>query len=118
MRRRLLALVVGGVMAFAAMQVAFAAIPTSISARYDATAMHFKGRVSSDDPECVAGRVVRLFKKTVNGPELQGRDRTNTAGRWDIELMDARGKYFAWTPRAEAMDGFCASDRSRIVDVM
>lgn len=95
------------------------AVESSITARYDQEVQHFKGRVSSPNDECVANRKVKLFKKTASGPQLQGVDRAGEAGRWDIELMSAHGKYFAVAVAYETMDGkLCARAKSRVVDVM
>ena len=118
MRTRLIALVAVSMVVLGSAQVALAAIPTTITARYDTEVQHFKGRVKSDDAECVGGRTVKLFKKTSDGPQLQGKDTTGTLGRWNIELMSAHGKYFAVTPRAESMHGVCERAVSPIVDVM
>jgi hypothetical protein len=99
-------------------QAASAAVTSTITIRWNATAERFHGRVSSSNAECEAGRIVRLFKATTHGPVLQGKTHTGAAGRWHIEVMHAHGHYFAKTPEQTVMGVVCGGDRSRTLDVM
>jgi hypothetical protein len=118
MRRRALVLLAGTIIAIAGADVASAAVATTVSIRYSASKQLFHGDVESSHADCRMGRKVKLFKQTVDGPVLQGRDRTDDHGVWKIDVMHASGHYFAVAPRYEAMHAVCAKDRSRTIDVM
>ena len=118
MRRWLLAVAVGALM-LVATTAAFAAVPSTLTIRYNTSTENFHGKVRSADAECVANRRVKVFRRTASGPSLQGRARTNNNGRWVFHAMDAHGGYFAAAPRHEAMgDTVCRKDRSPTLDVM
>ncbi len=117
MRRAFLAVAVSAVMLLTA-SAAFA-VQSTVTIRYNTATENFHGRVRSSNEECTANRVVRVFRKTANGPSLQGRVRTNANGRWRFHAMDAQGRYFAVAPRYDAMgDAVCQKDRTPTIDVM
>jgi hypothetical protein len=98
--------------------VALAAVPSTISAAYNQQTERFHGRVTSSNAECEAGRVVKVFKKTADGRELQGKTTANGRGRWTVEVMHAHGHYVAVAPEQKIMHDRCARTASKIVDVM
>lgn len=98
---------------------ALAAVPSTISIRFNHDTEHFKGKLSSSDAECEAGRIVKLYEKTANGRTLQGKTTSKANGNWNIELMQAEGLYFAVTPKYKAMQGTtCGRAVSPDEDVM
>jgi len=117
MRRVLTALAVA-TMTLVGAQAAFAAAASDISVGYNTTTESFHGRVTSDNAECKAGRTVKLFKVTADGPRLQGRTTTNRRGHWKVEVMHAHGHYFAKTPTERVMHTRCDGAKSRTIDVM
>lgn len=118
MRERFVALVTLAVMVLG-MSAALAAVNTTITARYNAETERFTGVVDANDAECVANRRVKVFKKTADGLELQGRTRANSEGRWRLDVMEASGQYVAVAPVYETMAGAtCEKARSGVVDVM
>ena len=118
MQRRLLALILGATLLMAA-NAASAAVPSTLTIRYNTSTENLHGKVRSSDTECVVNRRVKVFRKTASGPSFQGRVRTNGNGRWVFHAMDAHGRYFAVAPRYEAMgDTVCRRDRSPTLDVM
>jgi hypothetical protein len=118
MRRTVLAVVLTATMGMFGTQVASAAATSHITIRWNATTERFHGKVTSTNEECIAGRTVKLFKKTADGPVLQGKTQTNANGGWRIELMHAHGHYFARTPTQKVMHVTCGGDRSPTIDVM
>jgi hypothetical protein len=77
---------------------------SQVSIRYDSGTENFKGRVSSDEDECRSGRVVKLYKKTADGRSLEGKDKTNSKGSYQVEVMHADGRYFAVAKKYEGMN--------------
>jgi hypothetical protein len=117
MRRVLIALAVA-TMTLVGAQTAFAAAASQISIGFNTRTENFHGRVTSDNAECKAGRTVKLFKVTADGPTLQGKTTTNRHGHWKVEIMHAHGHYFAKTPTETVMHTKCDRARSRTMDVM
>ena len=118
MRRPLLAVVLGAILLVGA-NTALAAVPSELTIRWNAATENFGGRVRSSNDECLAHRVVKVYKRTASGASLQGMVMTNAEGRWKFHAMEAHGRYFGVTPRYEAMgDTVCGRDRSRTIDVM
>ncbi len=81
----------------------------------------FKGRVSSERDECVAGRRV-LVKKEVEGRDLvKGRVFTDEDGRWRFKRTDAKGSFYAVAKRVQVMSGEetldCLKARSETIEV-
>lgn len=118
MRRRALVLAAGTIVTLAGMNVAFAAVPGTVSVGYNHTTELFHGAVSSSNGECQAGRTVKLYEEAADGPSLQGRVMSNENGRWSIEVMHASGRYFAVVSEQKVMHTTCGRARSRTVDVM
>jgi hypothetical protein len=118
MRHKLLAVLIAATIGLLGAQTAFAAVASQISIRWNPTTERFHGKVTSTNAECVADRIVKLFKETASGPALQGKTHTNTNGAWRIEVMNAHGKYFAKTPQQKVMGVTCGGDRSKTIDVM
>jgi hypothetical protein len=89
-----------------------------VSIRYNTDSEHFKGRVSSDEAECRAGRTIKIFKKTRDGRSLQGKDKTNSKGRYSVAVMHANGRYFAVARKYEGMNNLvCKKGRSKTIRV-
>jgi len=118
MRKRALVLIAGTVIALASVGVAFAAVPSTVSLGYNHDTEFFHGAVRSADAECQAGRTVKVYQETANGPALQGRVMTDADGNWRIEVMHASGHYFAVAPAQKVMHTNCGRAKSRTVDVM
>jgi hypothetical protein len=118
MRRTAIVVAMGAIMTLAGMRAAVAAAASQISARYNADAQMFHGKVSSANAECQAGRTVKLFKQTANGRMLEGMATSNAQGGWKAEVMNAGGMYFAVTPREKVMNITCDRARSNTIDVM
>jgi len=118
MRKRALVLVAGTIIAFASMTSAFAAVTSTISIGYNHDTEFFHGVVGSSNTECQAGRVVKVYQETSNGPSLQGRVMSNADGSWKVEVMHAGGHYFALVPAEKVMHTHCGRAKSRSVDVM
>ncbi len=118
MRQKLLALLVVATMGVLWAPSASAAARSHITIRWNATTEHFHGKVRSGNANCIADRVVKLFKKTADGRVLQGKTHTNENGRWRIEVMHPHGHYFAKAPKKKLMHGTCLAARSSLIDVM
>ncbi len=117
-RRGITVIAMSAVLTLFGGSAALAAVPSTISIGFNQETEHFHGKVRSSDDECSAGRTVKLFEKTADGRTLQGKATTNANGKWDIELMQAEGFYFAVTPKQKAMHAKCGRAVSRMVDVM
>ena len=115
-RRIIIAVLAATIMSIGA--TAALAATSQISARYNATSEAFHGKVSSGNDECLAGRTVKVFRKTSSGKVLQGKTTTNATGGWKLAIMHAHGKYIAYTPAYEAMHATCDAATSAVVDVM
>jgi hypothetical protein len=118
MRRKLLTVLIAATIGVLGAQTAFAAVASQISIKWNPTTERFHGKVTSGNAECVAHRVVKVFKVTANGPVLQGKTQTNDNGGWRLEVMHVHGHYFAKTPAQTIMSVHCAGDRSPTIDVM
>jgi uncharacterized membrane protein len=118
MKRTAIVAAMGAIMTLAGMQGAFAAVASQISAAYNADTEMFHGKVRSGNAECQAGRMVKVFKQTANGRELQGMTSSNEHGGWKVEVMHAGGHYFAVTPKEKIMHTTCNRAKSDTVDVM
>jgi tellurite resistance-related uncharacterized protein len=117
MGRKIIIAVVAATIMLVGATAAFAAT-SHISAKYNATSEAFHGKVTSGNDECLAGRTVKVFKKTSSGKVLQGKTMTNATGGWKLSVMHAHGKYIAYTPAYEAMHTTCDAATSAVVDVM
>jgi hypothetical protein len=117
MRRTALVALVTAIMALGVIQAAWA-VGGTVTMRFNHDTEVFHGKVQSPNAECRIGRVVKLFKVTAGGRELQGKIRTGDAGTWKLELMHAEGNYIAIAPRFEAMHATCDRLASSTLDVM
>ena len=55
----------------------------------------FRGRVRAIDATCVSDRIVALKRKRADGSTVRrGRDVTDAMGRWAIDRMPVRGRWF------------------------
>jgi hypothetical protein len=95
-----------------------AAVASHVTIGWNATNHYFHGTVTASNQECVAHRIVKVFKKTSNGRELVGKTTAKKSGHWKVSLMAHSGKYFAKAPAQTVMSTNCAKARSHIVDVM
>lgn len=91
---------------------------SEVSIRYDSDTEKFKGRVSSDERECRAGRTVKIYKRTADGRSLQGKDKANSRGHYQVEVMHADGRYFAVARKYEGMNNLvCEKGVSETITV-
>ena len=118
MRRYILAAIVAATVSLVGAQVALAAVASTISIGYNTHSQSFHGKVSSSNAECQAGRKVRVFKRTSNGPSLQGRAMTDANGAWKIEVMHPSGHYYAVAPMEKVMSTECGRAVSHTIDEM
>ncbi len=90
--------------------------PTKVTIEY--VEGHFVGKVSSDTGECEVARTVKIFKRTADGKSLVGKDKTDSDGRYDVDLMTAEGRHFARAGRTEPMaDAVCVTGRSPTIRI-
>ena len=85
-------------MALAGSTAAFAAVPTTLSANYNASTGFFHGAVHSSNAECEAGRAVKIYLQKAGADSLQGKTMSKANGTWKIEVMHAGGHYYAVAP--------------------
>ncbi len=95
-----------------------AAVASSITIHWNATAEAFHGKVTSANSECIAHRKVKVLKKTASGPQLVGTTTSNNKGGWSVSVMAHSGHYFARTPAQTIMSTHCGGARSTTIDVM
>ena len=90
------------------------------------TAPAFHGKVKSESDDCVAGRKVKLMRRTRPGrpTRLLGTDVTDDRGRWEVTEPDEftlkSGIYLSRVPKdivPRPVATVCAKDRSRKVVV-
>jgi hypothetical protein len=119
MNRAKVALVVGlATIALLNFSGARAGMASRVSIAYQSNAEDFTGRVRSGERECRVRRTVKVFRKTANGRSLQGKDKTNSRGRYRVHVMAADGRYFAVATRHEGMNNLvCERDRSQTIRV-
>jgi len=65
-----------------------------------------------------SSRTSTVFKKTSSGRVLEGKTITGSKGGWHLEVMHAKGKYVAVTPKQKEMGIVCGQATSPVVDVM
>jgi hypothetical protein len=118
MRRHVLAVIVAATVSLVGAKVALAAVASTISIGYNAQTENFHGKVHSPNAECQAGRTVRLYKRTANGPSLQGRGRSGPHGAWKIQVMHPSGHYYAVVPKAKVMNIECGRAASHTITQM
>lgn len=113
-----LVVALAAVISLLALPGARAGVESRVSINYNAETEDFTGRVRSENAECRANRTVKIFKKTADGRSLQGKDQTNSEGRYVVHVMAANGRYFAVVKRYEGMDNLvCERDRSRTIRI-
>jgi len=118
MRRKAVTLAAAAVMALGLAQTASAAVVSHISIAWNASTGRFHGKVTASNAECIAGRTVRVFKKTSSGRSLQGKTISNSKGVWRLEVMHPHGHYFAVTPMQTIMNTECGRAQSKTINVM
>lgn len=79
----------------------------------------FHGEVKSDSPDCIANRKVRLFKQTTGADKLLGKDRTDSAGKWEILKNPKSAVYYAKVNEfaQETPQLVCLADTSKKIAV-
>ena len=117
MRRKIATLALAAMLAIGLAQTASAAVTSHISIAWNAKTERFHGKVTSTNNECIAGRTVRLFKKTSSGRSLQGKTMSNSKGVWRIHVTNPHGHYFAVTPMQKIMTTECGRAQSKTIDV-
>ncbi len=118
MRRHLIVLLMTVAVSLVGAQAAFAAVASHITAAYNTSTEKFHGTVTSSNAECEAHRTVKVFKKTSSGRVLEGKTTSGSKGSWHLEVMNAKGKYVAVTPKQKEMGIACGQATSSVVDVM
>ena len=83
---------------------------SEITIGYKSGNSEFAGAVRSDENECESGRRVTLKKKRPGPDQKVGQTVTNQRGRWEIRVPDAKGRYYAKTPKQSV-----TSDEGRVV---
>ncbi len=79
---------------------------------YSGKSDKFKGRLRSNEPACLAGKV-KVFEKQKGKDPKVGADKTNTAGKWSFEDRGADGKFYAAVPEKTVAAGVCPAARSK-----
>lgn len=94
---------------------------SDVTIRYNAEKSQFQGRVTSEKPSCVRNRTVVVFRRTPGQDPEVGRDRTNTNGRWKVEVNAAQGRFYARVLRRvrtpEGHRHVCKAARSETIEV-
>jgi hypothetical protein len=97
--------------------------PSELTIRWNEERTLFKGRLTSDNPECIALRLVRVFKvRRGEKDKVVGVDLTNANGRWRVDKKRANGRYYA-RARASDIGGYygagdtCGKARSGTIEV-
>jgi hypothetical protein len=116
MRRGLMVILVA-IMSLAIVQAAWA-VGGTVTIKYNAGKEVFHGKVQSPNSECRVGRVVKVYKVTADGRQLQGKMRSTDTGAWKVSLMHAHGTYVAVAPTFEGMHATCDRITSDTLDVM
>lgn len=78
---------------------------------------NFHGKVTATKAHCVAGRTVNVFRETTSGNQLIGSTSSGSLGKWTVNVMQARGKYFARTPAQTRQGTACSGAKSNVVTV-
>ena len=117
MQRRVMVVLAAVIMSLTIAQTAWAA-GGAVSIKYNADTEVFHGKVQSPDNECRVGRVVKIYKVTADGRQLQGKMRSTDTGAWKVPLMHAHGTYIAIAPTFEGMHATCDRIASDTLDVM
>lgn len=97
-------------------------IPSQVSIKWNENRTLFKGKVRSEDPECLGDRRVTVFKKRPGKDKKVGSDFTNNRGKWKVDKRQANGRYYARVA-AKQLSGYygpgdkCARARSRTIRV-
>lgn len=117
MRRRVMVVLAAAIMSLAIAQAAWA-VGGTVTIKYNTDTEAFHGKVQSPNSECRVGRVVKVFKVTADGRQLQGKMRTSDSGTWKVPLMHAHGTYVAVAPTFQGMHATCDRIASDTFDVM
>ena len=90
----------------------------TLTIKYKKRAEAFKGTVTSTETTCAAGITVKVFRNKNGGPELQGKGKTNDAGRYRVDKKVKRGSFFPTTPRSVDPEiGICAAAQANSIFV-
>jgi len=99
-----------------------AVIPSEVTIKFKEGPTLFKGKVTSDLPECREGRLVTVFKVRKGPDKTVGSDLTNARGKWKVDVNHANGRYYAKVKRSQ-LGGYygggdtCAKARSDTIEV-
>lgn len=118
--RRAAATALGGIMLVSAAAPANAQdMPFASKIRLENGFPAFHGKVKSDSPDCIANRKVRLFKEKSGPDKLLGKDRTDSAGEWEILKTPRPGVYYAKVNEfgQETPQLVCLADKSNKVAI-
>jgi hypothetical protein len=78
----------------------------------------FKGKVSSSNDSCVAGRAVKLFQPTAAGPQLVSQGSSDDNGIWRVALEGTHvGDYFAKVKFKHVGSVVCQAAKSRTIHI-
>jgi hypothetical protein len=84
----------------------------TLSLGYSAKSDKFKGRLRSNEPGCLAGKV-KVYEKAKGKDPKAGSDKTNAAGKWSFEEKNADGKFYGLVAEKTVPTGTCPAARSR-----
>jgi hypothetical protein len=79
----------------------------------------FGGSVYSIKPRCEKHRLVKLVAETAGDDEAVGDDRTDSKGRWKVNITGSTGYYAHVTRKVLTRPGHrhvCRGDRSRVIE--
>jgi len=81
----------------------------------------FHGKVRSSEDSCIGGRFVTLFKVKPGRDSRAGHDLTSPRGAWKVQVVRARGRYYAAvkqdTVPTDEGRADCQADKSRRLKV-
>jgi hypothetical protein len=91
----------------------------------NSNSLHFYGKVRSSEPECKAGRKVRLYLESTGAGQFRGKTKSSASGSWTIDAEGTAGatlgRYYVQVKSdAERADGgfrSCRGTRSDTIPV-
>jgi hypothetical protein len=92
--------------------------PSSITIAYGGT--KFRGKVKSDNDDCVAGRSVELRRLKNGKSTLAGTDKTDSEGNWSVKFgkPGKRDRYRARVKQKSVDGGTCLGAQSKKISAL
>ena len=72
----------------------------------------FSGVVTADDPKCVSGRKVIVYRLETSGKTKVAKDFSDINGLWDRKTDEASGSWFAKLKPERRKGLYCKGDKS------